>query len=99
MRLIEILTFTEEYLKKYSFSKARQESRAVVSYVLNIDAINLYANFNRELNENERDEIKKILKIMTNQNKSFKELELKNRNFKEENLKLLEQTIDYLKKK
>ena len=42
MNLVEILKFSEEYLKKYSFSKPRLEAEKLVSYVLNLDRIALY---------------------------------------------------------
>ena len=46
MNLVEILKFTEEYLKKYSFSKPRLEAEKLVSYVLNLDRIALYMKEN-----------------------------------------------------
>ena len=48
-KLIDILNFSEEYLKKYSFSKPKLEALKVVSYVLKLDRISLYANFDRNL--------------------------------------------------
>ena len=54
MNLVEILKFTEEYLKKYSFSKPRLEAEKLVSYVLNLDRIALYIHYERELSEEEK---------------------------------------------
>ena len=54
MNLVEILKFTEEYLKKYSFSKPRLEAEKLVSYVLNLDRIALYIHYERELTEEEK---------------------------------------------
>ena len=61
MRLLEILEFSKEYLKKYSFSKPRLESEKVISYILGIKRIELYSNFEMELESGEKDKIKIFL--------------------------------------
>jgi len=63
MNLVEILKFSEEYLKKYSFSKPRLEAEKLVSYVLNLDRIALYIHYERELSEDEKTSIKQYLKF------------------------------------
>ena len=74
MNLVEILKFTEEYLKKYSFSKPRLEAEKLVSYVLNLDRIALYIHYERELSEEEKTSIKHYLKKLVEENKSVEEL-------------------------
>jgi len=69
MNLVEILKFTEEYLKKYSFSKPRLEAEKLVSYVLNLDRIALYIHYERELSEDEKNSIKHYLKKMVEEKK------------------------------
>jgi release factor glutamine methyltransferase len=108
-KLINILKFSEEYLKKYSFSKSRLQAEKVVAHVLKLDRISLYAYFDRELNEEEKTEIKSFLKEMARGRKEFEEIlgKLENKNLEEivvekenhrkENLKLLSQSIDYIK--
>ena len=86
MNLVEILKFTEEYLKKYSFSKPRLEAEKLVSYVLNLDRIALYIHYERELSEDEKTSIKQYLKKMVEENKTFDELKGEKKDFKEENL-------------
>jgi len=63
MNLVEILKFSEEYLKKYSFSKPRLEAEKLVSYVLNLDRIALYIHYERELSEEEKNEKIKMLEV------------------------------------
>lgn len=98
MKLLEIVKFAEEYLLKYSFSKSRLEAEKIISYVLNIDRIGLYTNFELILSMEEKAEIKKYLKRMVDENSSFDKLE-KSRisDFKEINIELMEKTKKYLK--
>ena len=98
MNLVEILKFTEEYLKKYSFSKPRLEAEKLVSYVLNLDRIALYIHYERELSEDEKTSIKQYLKKMVEENKTFDELKGKKKDFKEENLDIFNKSVEYLKK-
>ena len=98
MELLEIVKFAEEYLLKYSFSKPRLEAEKIISYVLNLDRIGLYTNFELVLSIEEKNEIKKYLKRMIEENSSFDKLEKnKNSDFKEINMELLEKTKKYLK--
>ena len=92
MNLVEILKFTEEYLKKYSFSKPRLEAEKLVSYVLNLDRIALYIHYERELSEEEKKSIKHYLKKMVEENKTFEERKEKERERKKER-KILKQKI------
>ena len=106
-KLIDILNFSEEYLKKYSFSKPKLEAQKVVSYVLKLDRISLYANFDRNLTEEEKAEIKAFLREMARKRKSFDELDSVNKKDDEQeareaedhrrrNLEILNKSIAYL---
>ena len=99
MNLLEILKFSEEYLKKYSFSKPRLEAENLVSYVLNLnDRLTLYIYHERTLTETEKNQIKYYLKKMVEENKSFNEIKEYRKNFSEENKEILNKSIDFLKK-
>lgn len=108
MRLLEIINFSKEYLEKYSFSKSRVESEKLISYVLKMDRINLYSNFEMELTEEEKQKIKTFLKEMARKRKSFDEIlkekeqnheiEKLKEDFKAENIDMLSKSIQYLKK-
>lgn len=108
MRLLEIINFSKEYLEKYSFSKSRVESEKLIAYVLHMDRINLYSNFEMELTESEKKEIKTFLKEMARKRKSFEEIlkekeenneiEKPKEDFKSENIEILSKSIQYLKK-
>lgn len=97
MNLLEILDFSKTYLEKKDFQKPRLEAEKVIAYVMNVDRISLYSMFDNNINENQKKQIKEILKDMTNNSKTFSELKLENKNYKEENLKLLNQTAEYFK--
>ena len=94
MNLVEILKFTEEYLKKYSFSKPRLEAEKLVSYVLNLDRIALYIHYERELSEDEKTSIKQYLKKMTEENKNFDELKGEKKDYKEEKIEIKDEESD-----
>ncbi|MGL4910323.1 MAG: peptide chain release factor N(5)-glutamine methyltransferase, partial [Cetobacterium sp.] len=64
MKLLDILKFSEEYLKKYSFSKPRLESEKIISHVLKLERITLYASFDTILTLEQKQKIKDYLKIM-----------------------------------
>lgn len=109
MRLLEIIEFSKEYLEKYSFSKPRLESEKVISHILGIKRIELYSNFEMELESGEKDKIKIFLREMARKRKTFDEIMLEKENisfentpvkksFKEENINLLSKSIQYLKK-
>lgn len=113
MRLLEILEFSKEYLKKYSFSKPRLESEKVISYTLGIKRIELYSNFEMELESGEKEKIKIFLREMARKRKTFDEIIKEKENsckekseekisvkksFKDENINLLSKSIQYLKK-
>lgn len=113
MRLLEIIEFSKEYLEKYSFSKPRLESEKVISHILGIKRIELYSNFEMELESGEKDKIKIFLREMARKRKTFDEIMLEKKNkkenisfentlvkksFKEENINLLSKSIQYLKK-
>lgn len=114
MRLLEIIEFSKEYLEKYSFSKPRLESEKVISHILGIKRIELYSNFEMELEQVEKDKIKAFLREMARGRKTFDEIMeekkknssshdveekvLEKKSFKEENIQLLSKSIQYLKK-
>lgn len=107
MKLLETINFSKEYLEKYSFSKSRLESEKVISFVLGIERINLYSNFEMELTNEEKLRIKKILLQMVKTDKKFDEIAKENEkinkiinmvDFKKENIVLLRKSISYLKK-
>lgn len=104
MKLLDILKFSEEYLKKYSFSKPRLESEKIISFVLNLDRISLYAHFDMELSLEEKERIKGYLKTMAESKKSFDELKesresnQNKKDFTKENRELLQKSIEYLEK-
>lgn len=98
MKLIEILKYSEEYLEKNSFKKSRLEAEKIISHILKMDRLGLYANFEKELNSIEKDEIKKYLKEMVKNRQSFSELKKEPmENFELKNKELLEKTREYLK--
>lgn len=100
MKLIEILKFVEEYLLKYSFSKPRLEAEKIISYILKLDRIGLYTNYELELSLAEKDEIKGYLKKMVDEKKTFSEIEKnKNENYKEKNSELFSKSVEYLKER
>jgi release factor glutamine methyltransferase len=72
--LLDILKWSEEYFKKYSFSKPRLEAEKVISHVLSIDRILLYAEYDRPLTQEERVKIKKYILKMVKGKKTFEEV-------------------------
>ncbi|MGL5354958.1 MAG: peptide chain release factor N(5)-glutamine methyltransferase [Cetobacterium sp.] len=104
MKLLDILKFSEEYLKKYSFSKPRLESEKIISYVLKLDRITLYAYFDTLLSSEQKEKIKNYLKSMARNRCTFDELPKDEKNIVEEkdfsaqNRELLQKSIEYLLK-
>lgn len=109
-KLIDILDFSEEYLKKYSFSKPKLEAQKVVSYVLKFDRISLYANFDRNLSEDEKNQVKTLLREMARKRKPFDEMESIHKkndaaaereaeDHRKRNIEVLTKSINYLKEK
>lgn len=72
--LLDILKWSEEYFKKYSFSKPRLEAEKVISHVLSLDRILLYAEYDRPLVDDERMKIKKYILQMVKKKVGFDEL-------------------------
>lgn len=102
MKLLDILKFSEEYLKKYSFSKPRLESEKVIAHVLKLDRIGLYAYFDMELTEEQKNQIRSFLRVMARDRAEFTQVlkstsETKEVSFQEENRELLRKSIEYLK--
>ena len=104
MNLLEILNFSKEYLQKYSFSKPRLESEKVISNVLKLDRITLYAYFDMELSSEQKEKVKAYLKEMARKRIGFdellksKDIKVETVSYKEENLELLNKSAEYLKK-
>ena len=58
MKLLDIINFSEEYLKKYSFSKPRLEAEKVACFILGLKRIELYTNFEMLLKQDEKQKVK-----------------------------------------
>lgn len=112
-KLIDILNFSKEYLEKNNIDKARFEAEKILSFVLKMDRILIYASFEKPLSPGERNEIRNWLKKRVNSGMEFdkminKTTESNNINLsnnlekskeiKKRNLDLLNQSIDYLEK-
>ena len=104
MKLLDILKFSEEYLKKYSFSKPRLESEKIISHVLNLDRITLYAYFDTELTLDQKEKIKNYLKAMARNRVNFESIPKEKKKVSEEkdytveNRELLQKRIEYIAK-
>jgi len=102
MNLLEILNFSKEYLEKHSIEKPRLESEKILSCVLKINRIGLYAYFDRELSEDEKKQVKSFLKIVTEKKRSFDELKCEVqqevKDFYIENQDIFQKSIEYLEK-
>ena len=61
-KLQDILKFTIGYLEKRGVEKARLEGEKIISHVLGLDRILIYANFEMELKEEDKISIRTILK-------------------------------------
>ena len=85
--LLDILRWSEEYFKKYSFSKPRLEAEKVISHVLSIDRILLYAEYDRPLIDEERVKVKRYILQMIKKKIGFDEL-LKEENLETEEIKI-----------
>ncbi|MEG1365483.1 MAG: SAM-dependent methyltransferase, partial [Cetobacterium sp.] len=104
MKLLDILNFSEEYLKKYSFSKSRLESQKIVAHVLKLDRISLYVYSDMELSLDQKEKVKNFLKEMARKRLSFDEIlktitpeEKDTISYQDENRELLNKSIEYLK--
>ncbi len=110
-KLQDILEFSFKYLEKRGVKKARLESEKLLSHILNMDRIMLYANFEKLLEIGEKEAIREALKVMsTNKidfetyiartnNMDYSEYIEEKENFQKENKELLLKSIDYLKSK
>ena len=110
-KLQDILKFTIGYLEKRAVEKPRLEGEKIISHVLGLERILLYANFDRELKEEERMEIRGILKEIAQRkitfdkyleektSKNYKELMEEKKSYLDENKELLKRSIEYLQNK
>ncbi|MGL5088381.1 MAG: peptide chain release factor N(5)-glutamine methyltransferase [Cetobacterium sp.] len=104
MKLLDILKFSEEYLKKYSFSKPRLESEKIISHVLKLERITLYAYFDMILSLEQKEKIKDYLKVMARNRCTFDELPkdkksiVEEKDYSTQNKELLKKSIEYLLK-
>ncbi|RJQ30911.1 MAG: peptide chain release factor N(5)-glutamine methyltransferase [Actinobacteria bacterium] len=62
MKLAQILTKASDYLSEKKFDNARMEAEILLSHVLNLKRVELYANYDRPLNSQEITEYREILK-------------------------------------
>ena len=110
-KLQDILKFTIGYLEKRGVEKARLEGEKIISHVLGLDRILIYANFEMELKEEEKISIRTILKEISQRkipfdkyleektSKNYKELMDEKKSFLEENKALLKKSIEYIQSK
>mgnify|MGYP003429643675 FL=1 len=110
-KLQDILKFTIGYLEKRGVEKARLEGEKIISHVLGLDRILLYANFEMELKEEDKISIRTILKEISQRkipfdkyleektSKNYKELMDEKKSFLEENKDLLKKSIEYMQSK
>ncbi len=91
-KLLEILDKSKKYLEDNNVHNSRVETELILSQVLNLDRIMLYAHFDREINDSEMVRIKELLKSKINKKETESESE-------DINLKtLLDQSVSYLEK-
>ena len=110
-KLQDILKFTIGYLEKRGVEKARLEGEKIISHVLGLDRILIYANFEMELKEEDKISIRTILKEISQRkipfdkyleektSKNYKELMDEKKSFLEENKDLLKKSIEYMQSK
>lgn len=110
-KLQDILKFTIAYLEKRGVEKARLEGEKLISHVLGLERILLYANFDMELAEDKKNEIKSILKELATHkisfdkyleqktSKNYNEIMNEKKSYLQENKDLLNKSIEYLKNK
>lgn len=110
-KLQDILKFTIGYLEKRGVEKARLEGEKIISHVLGLDRILIYANFEMELKEEDKISIRTILKEISQRkipfdkyleektSKNYKELMDEKKSFLEENKALLKKSIEYMQSK
>ena len=65
-KLIDILDKSKKYLEDNNVENPRIETELILSQVLNLDRIMLYAYFDRILNDDEMSEIRLLLKSKIN---------------------------------
>ncbi len=110
-KLQDILEFSFRYLERRGVVKARLESEKLLSHILNMDRIMLYANFEKLLEKDEKEAIREALKVMSMNkidfegyiakanNMNYGEYMEEKENFQKENKELLIKSIEYLKNK
>ena len=110
-KLQDILKFTIGYLEKRGVEKARLEGEKIISHVIGLDRILIYANFEMELKEEDKISIRTILKEISQRkipfdkyleertSKNYKELMDEKKSFLEENKALLKKSIEYIQSK
>jgi len=108
-KLQEVLEFSIKYLEKRGLDKARLEAEKLISHILKTERIMLYANFEKLLEGNEKDEIKEALKFMATykldfkaylekkQNINYEEYENQKNSFEQENKDFFNKSINYFK--
>lgn len=81
-KLIDLLNKTVKFLEKKNCDKPRLEAEKIFSRALNLDRLMLYANYDRVLDDNEKEKIKNLAINGSNENfdntlKSFLESSIK----------------------
>ena len=89
-KLIDILEKSKKYLEDNKVENPRIETELILSQVLNLDRIMLYAYFDRELNDDEVSEIRALLKSKINSG------EIPGKNDEISMKALMDQSIKYL---
>lgn len=110
-RLQDILEFSVKYLEKRRVDKARLEAEKLLSHILNMDRIMLYANFEKLLTKEEKENIREALREMSTHKLDFKGYLEKNAavdydtyvekkvEFEKANKELFLKSIEYMKNK
>ena len=98
--LLDILNKSVNYLEKKNIKSARLTAESVISEVMGMERIMLYAEFERMLSEDDLKKIReKLNNVISNNKKIFDNNDFENMEKSEKQLKLLlDKSISYLKK-
>ncbi len=62
MRLLDILNLTTAHLEKHGIASARLNAEKLISYVLGIERMQIYLQFDRPVSESEREKLRDVLR-------------------------------------
>ena len=98
--LLDILNKSVNYLEKKNIKNARLTAESIISEVMGMERIMLYAEFERMLSEDDLKKIREKLNDIVNDDKKISENnDFENNEKSEKQLKLLlDKSISYLKK-